>query len=235
MRRLALTTAVAASATVLCGLTFFALDPVAFSMSSVALISIGLLMSTLVALSGFLLVRAPWGRWGLAGTTGLSMLLASVNTSAAVIGVLAVGATTIVAIAGPWLRFWVRQFRTVDAPNTVATSLIAIAPVAPLIVGIGAYDTSHWLQWLAAGTATGTSFLYARAVPGAIWALRFAMPITAAAAVAVSPMPWTLAVGLAASAGTVAAWLPGSVQTTAMPSPVLPAPRTPPKEDDASQ
>ncbi len=232
MRRLAFITATVAAATIVWGLVLFVLDPWQFSTSSVALISIGLLMSTLVVLSGFLLVRAPWGRLGLAGAVGTSMVFSSANPSAAVVIGFVVGGATIVVLVGPWLRFWVRRYRAVDAPNTVATGLIAIAPVAPLIVGIGAFDTSHWTQWVAAATATTASFLYARAIPGALWGLRIAMPLTAVPAFLASPMPWSLVVGLAALVGTVAAWLPAAAQATALPSPVLPAPRTPRTEDD---
>lgn len=232
MRRLALVTATIGAVAVIGGLIAFALDPWEFSTSSAALIAIGLMMSTLVALSGFLLVRAPWGRWGLVATTATSMILASANAAPATIAVLASGAVTIVLLAGPWLRFWVRQHRAVDAPNAVATGLIAIAPVAPLVIGIGAYDSAHWTQWLAAVVATGSSFAYARAVPGAIWALRFAMPIAAMAAVLASPLPWSIVVGFGAVIGTVAAWLPAALQATATPSPALPAPRSPRKDDD---
>ncbi len=230
MRRLAVAAASLAAASVVAGLVLFALDPWQFSQSSVALIALGMLMSTLVVLSGFLLVHAPWGRWGLAAATGSAMLLASANPDAVVVGVLVAGAVAIVLLIGPWLRFWVRQQPAVDAPNHVAVALTAIAPVAPLVVGIGAYDTTHWTQWIAALAATGSSFAYAKAVPGAIWSLRIVVPITAAAAFAASPMPWVLTIGLTAAACTVAAWLPQARRTTAQPSSALPAPRAPRKE-----
>jgi hypothetical protein len=232
MRRLALVTATIAAVTVMGGLIAFAVDPWNFSTSSAALIAIGLMMSTLVALSGFLLVRAPWGRWGLVATTATSMVLASANAAPAVIFVLIAGAVTIVLLAGPWLRFWVRQYRAVDAPNAVATGLIVIAPVAPLVIGVGAYDSAHWTQWVAAVVATGSSFAYARAIPGAIWALRLALPVAAAAAMFASPLPWSIVIGFGTAVGTVAAWLPAARQATATPSPALPAPRSPRKDDD---
>lgn len=232
MRRLALASSAAASLTIVTGLAAFVLDPWQFSTSSVALIVLGMLMSTLVVLAGFLLVRSPWGRWGLAAATSSAMILASANESFAVLVVLVLGAVTVVALAGPWLRFWVRQQPAVDAPNPIATTLAAIAPVAPLIVGIGSYNSSHWTQWLAAITATSASFAYSRAIPGAVWALRIAMPATAVAAFAVSPLPWSLTIGLAGVGGTVAAWMPMARKTTAQPASKLPAPRSPRKDQD---
>jgi hypothetical protein len=236
MRRLALVTASFSACVVVSGLVAFALDPWLFSTSSVALIAIGLMLSALVALAGLLLVRAPWGRWGLALAVVTSMILASANPTAAIIVVLVAGAVATILLLGPWLRFWVRQYPAIDAPNAVATGLIAIAPVAPLLVGLGAFDSVSWTQGVAAFSATGSSFAYARAVPGAIWALRLAMPVTAVAAAMASPMPSALIVGFGALVGTVAAWLPAARQATALPSPVLPAPRAPRKDDnDATQ
>lgn len=157
------------------------------------------------------------------------MLLATTNETIAAYGVMALGAASIVGLAGPWVRFWVRQQPVPDGPNTVAVSLVAVAPVAPLVVGLAAYDESHWLHWLAAAIAVGSSFLYARGLPGALWLLRLAVPVSGLAAFIVCPLPSALLIGAGSLAVALLAWLPGATAVTATPSPTLPAPRQPRK------
>lgn len=229
MRRLSLVFASLAATTVVAGLTAFAVEPAGFSLSSVALVSLGLLLCTVTAVTGFLLVRAPWGRWGLCGVTGTAMVLATTNQAIVVYGIMALGAGAIVGLAGPWVRFWVRRQPVPDGPNAVAISLVVVAPVAPLIVGLAAYDESHWLHWLAATVAVGASFIYARGLPGGLWLLRLAVPATGIVAFMVSPMPSALLVGIGSVAVLILAWLPGAAAVTAIPAPHLPPPRQPRK------
>jgi len=229
VRRLSLVFASLSAVTVVAGLTAFAIDPAKFSASSAALVSLGLLLCTVTAVTGFLLVRAPWGRWGLCGVTGIAMVLSTTNQTNVVIGVMALGAIAIVGLAGPWVRFWVRQQPIPDGPNTVAVSLIAVAPIAPLIVGLAAYDESHWLHWVAAGVAVGSSFLYSRGLPGGLWLLRLAVPMTGIVAFMVGPLPWALLVGAGSITVATLAWFPAATAVTATPTPPLPAPRPPRK------
>ncbi len=229
VRRLSLVFASLAAATVVTGLTAFAVEPAQFSASSSALISLGLLLCTVTAVTGFLLVRAPWGRWGLCGVTATAMVLATTNQTIVVFGIMALGAVAIVGLAGPWVRFWVRQQPVPDGPNTVAVSLVFVAPVAPLIVGLAAYDESHLLHWLAAAVAVGSSFLYARGLPGGLWLLRLATPVSGIAAFMVCPLPSALLVGIGSVTVAVLAWLPAAAAVTATSTPPLPAPRQPRK------
>lgn len=229
VRQLSLVLASLAAATVVTGLVAFAVEPGGFSPSSTALVSIGLLFCTFTAVTGFILVRAPWGRWSLCGVTAAALVLATTNKSAVVLVVLALGAVTIVGLAGPWIRFWVRQRPVPDGPNAVALSLVTVAPVAPFIIGLGAYDSSHWLHWLAAVTAVTSSFLFARGLPGSLWLLRLLVPMTGVAAAAVSPIPPGLLAGAGALGIGVLAWLPGAASITTTPTPHLPAPRPPTK------
>ncbi len=230
MRRLAIGVAILAAGSITAGLTLFTLDPEPFSASSTALIAIGILGSSLVALSGFLLVRAPWGRWTLVGAVASAAALGTANDGAWFYAVLIAAAVTVVTLGGPWLRFWVRQQPVPDAPNRSVIVLMAIAPIAPLVVGIGAFDTSHPAQWAAAVVATMGSFLYARGFPGSLWVLRLGLPVAALVATAVSPMPWATTILLAGGVGTFAAWLPDAAKATANPPAPLPAPRTPRKD-----
>jgi hypothetical protein len=225
VKRLATVAGVLSFLTVTGGLTLFAVADTEYSTSSVALIAFGYIMTSIVALVGWLLVRAPWGRWSLLGAASYGMILASLSESPAVFGLYAIGAAAIVVLGGPWLTLWVRQHPPPGGPNHIALSLIVVAPISPLVVGLAAYDTAHWTHWLAALTAVVGSWAYGRGLPLSIWALRIAVPITWAMAMMTMSLPGGIAVAVSALVVGVLAWLPGATQTTLFPNPPLPTPR----------
>jgi hypothetical protein len=218
--------------TVVGGLASFAAADTAFSSSSVALIAIGYLASLLVALVGWLLVRAPWGRWSLVAATAGAILLGSMLDTWATVVVYAFGAASLIALTGPWLRLWVRQYPPPDGLNRIALSLTIVSPLSPLVVGLAAYDTAHWSHWLTAITAAAGSWAFGRGLPMAIWSLRVAVPAVSIAAFVTSPMPNRLLLGAGAGLVTVLAWLPEAMQTSTFPNPPLPSPW--PRRQEAS-
>lgn len=235
MKRLASGAGLASFITVVTGLVMFVAADTPYSQSSLALIAIGYLASSIVALVGWLLVRAPWGRWSLVTATAAGMLLASTAGSAGLFIVYAVGGGAIIAISGPWLTLWVRQHPPPGRPNPVALTLITVAPLSPLVVGLAAYDSSHWSHWVAALTGVMSSWAYGRGIPLAVWSLRIAVPTTSLAAIITAPMPTALVLGFGAAFVTILAWLPAATATTTFPNPPLPAPRPQRREtSDAS-
>ena len=225
MKRLATAAGFVSFTTIVAGLAIFSAADTPYSASSVALIALGYLASSVVALVGWLLVRAPWGRWSLVSAAAIGMVLASTADTAAVVVVYGIGAGAIVMLAGPWLTLWVRQHAPPGGPNHIALSLIVVAPISPLVVGIAAYDSSHWSQWLAALSGVVGSWAYGRGVPLAVWSLRIVIPVTSMAALTTTPMPSGLVLAVGAAAVTVLAWLPGATETTTFPDPPLPSPR----------
>jgi hypothetical protein len=221
--------------TVIGGIAAFATADTAFSPSSIALITIGYLASSIVALVGWLLVRAPWGRWSLIGATAGAMALASTLDQMGVLVIYVVGAAGIVTLSGPWLTLWARQYSPPGGANRIALILIVASPLSPLVVGLAAYDTSHWAHWLAAVTGVVGSWAFGRGLPMAIWSLRVAVPATGVAAILTSPMPSATLLIAGVGLVTVLAWLPGATQTSTFPNPPLPTPRTQRQEtSDAS-
>lgn len=235
MRRLAVTFTLTASLTVILALVVVTIEPGVWSSSSIALISIGALTSTLVLVSGFLLVHAPWARWGLVFATAGAMALSTVAGTVGAVIVLVLGGVTIVGLTGPWLRFWVRQHPVPDALSPVVITLMATAPAAPLVIGVAAYDSAFAVQWLAAGVVVGSSFAYGRGFPGALWLMRTAVPLASLAAVWVSPLPHVAILAVCGLIVTALAWLPQASHATASPAPVLPAPRQPKEALDADE
>jgi hypothetical protein len=225
VKRLAVIAGVLSVATVAGGLGAFSAADVGYSTSSLMLIAIGYLTSSIIALVGWLLVRAPWGRWSLVAAVSGSLLLASPLNSAFVYLVYATGATAIIILAGPWMTLWARQFEPPGGPNRVALALIVAGPLSPLVVGLAAYDTAHWAHWLAAFTSLIGSWAYGRGLPLAVWLLRIAVPMTSVAAFISSPTPNRFILVAGATFVTILAWLPGATQTSTFPNPPLPSPR----------
>lgn len=227
MRRLAILAGSGAVSASLLSTSLFAIEPGSFSATATVLISIGIGISSLVSLVGFLLVRAPWGRWALVATTGTGMILVATTDTWVVWIAYLCGTASIVLLVGPWLHFWTRKLPSVDSPGPVPTLLMATAPVAPFVVGVGAFDTDGWQFWTAAAVAMIGAVLYAWSVPGALWILRIGVPVTWAAAAAAAPSPWLVAPVIGGLAVTVVSWLPQAREAVSTPSPVLPAPLSP--------
>lgn len=236
MRRPAIIAGILAGVVALAGVVVFSANPQGFSDTAVGLISVGLVMSTLVGLVGFLLVRAPWGRWALVGIVALAMVLSSAADPTTLMLVYIGGAVAVAFLVGPWLRFWTRKLPSADTPGAVPVSLMAVAPTAPIVIGLGAYDVDNWWLWVATGIIVTSATLYAWAVPGAVWLMRLLMPVGGIMAVAFSPIPWSVITLAGTLAVAVTAWTPAAVRTTTVPSPVLPSPRQPDRKDqpDAS-
>ena len=225
MKRIALIAGLLSILTVTGGFTLFASAATPYSASAVALIGIGYLASSVTALVGWLLVRAPWGRWSLIAASALGVILASTSDATAVFGLYATGAASIIVLSGPWLVLWVRQHPPPGGPNRIALALIAAAPLSPLVVGIGAYDSSHWSHWVAAITGSVASWAYGRGLPLAIWLLRIAVPVASLAAFLTAPVPSSLVLAAGAVLVTGLAWTPSATQTSTFPNPPLPSPR----------
>ena len=234
MKRLATVSAVLSILAIFGGIAAFAAADTSFSTSSVALITIGYIGSSIAALVGWLLVRAPWGRWSLVTATAGAMLLGSMLDQPVELVVLTIGGAAIIALAGPWLTLWVRQYPPPGGTNRIALSLIVVSPLSPLVVGLAAYDSSHWAHWLAALTGVMASWAFGRGLPLAIWALRVAVPVTSVAAMWASPMPSLLLLGFGAGFVTLLAWLPAATQTSTFPNPPLPSPRPQREASDAA-
>ena len=202
-----------------------AIDHGPFAASAVPLISLGVLVAALTGLAGLLLARSPWGRWVLAATVILSMILASVGSSPATWVTYALGAAALVGLFGPWLRLWIRHHRLADAPGPIVVTLSAVAAAAPLYVGLSvARVGAGWIHWILVGVAVTGSVLYGRGNRAGLWILRTALPIVTVLAVSFTGGVAALALAFGGIVVTVLAWTPAAKRTTTVIAPVLPQP-----------
>jgi len=221
------------------GTAGFAADPQPFDQAAAIVVLAGVIIVGLTGLVGLVLTRAPWGRWTLMATVAISLVLASVPGSAAFWVALAIGALATVGLLGPWLTLWVRHEPAADTPGPIVVALIAVAPVSTLFIGLTALGGLHLAHVVLIVVATASSWAYGRGLPGAIWALRVAVPITGTAAIiqTTGPGPGQVVLSIAVVAVTLASWLPHARRATAVITPPLPEPvtRSPRSADDATE
>jgi hypothetical protein len=229
---------------VVVGTAAFLSDPSPVAQSASWLIAVGLLTIATTALSGLLLVRAPWGRWVLAVTVVISMIAASFawpdgSTDASGFPILvgaayAIGAVALVGLFGPWLTLWTRHHTLTEAPGPVVIALLTVAPAAALYVGIAASAGAQWEHWLLFVVAAVGSVLYGRGTPGGLWLLRVGVPIAAIAAITQTDLAGSLMIGVGATAVAALAWSPAARKTTRVIVPPLPSPAPRKRASDAS-
>ena len=199
-------------------------DPKPIDAGAAVMISFGLMTTGLTALSGLLLARAPWGRWGMAALVVLSMGLATVSDSPITWLALVLGTAALVGLLGPWLRLWTRHRPAVEAPGPVPIALMAVAPVAPLVVGLTAVEGISWAHWLAVLVAAAGSMLYAQGAGAGMWVLRVGVPIAGLLAIRETGGWGFFALAAVTLAVSVMAWLPAASRTTTVITPPLPSP-----------
>ena len=224
MRTLAVTIGAAAVAAVAVASVALITDSDPIDEGAAALIAVGLMVAAVTCLSGLILARAPWGRWGLAAIVVLAVALAMAGGSALGWVALAVAAAALVGLLGPWLRLWTRHAPVADGPGPVPTALMAVAPIAPLFVGLAAATGAHWTHWLAAAVASVSAVLYAQGIQAGQWGLRVAVPIAAVAAAANTALVGAILLVVAGVAVASLAWLPAASRTTTVITAPLPPP-----------
>ncbi|MCL1588306.1 MAG: hypothetical protein M3092_07790 [Actinomycetia bacterium] len=211
----------------------FAVDPQPFDQAAAIVVLAGVIVVGLTGLVGLVLARAPWGRWTLLASVVLSLVLAAIPGTAGFWITLAIGTPAIVALLGPWLTLWVRHEPSADAPGPVVIALIAVAPVAPLFVGLSALGGLRPAHIVLIVVASVSSWAYGRGILGGIWSLRLGVPVAGAAATAATIGAGQVMLGVAVVAVTIASWLPQARHATAVITPPLPEPtKRPPRDTD---
>jgi hypothetical protein len=203
-----------------------AVDPEPFAAGSIALIIGGAIIYTIIAVVGVLLVRAPWARWLALVTTVATLLLGSLGRFdtvlpyvAALLSLIAVG-----ALAGPWLRIWLRQRPGVGISwKAVALPLLALLSVP--LAGLSAPHGPTVPGLIAVIAGCGSTIAYVRAVPWSLWAMRIALPLVGLAA-GLSATGWGVAafVAYALVVGGLA-WSSDARDALSPVQPPLPPPR----------
>jgi hypothetical protein len=210
----------------------FSPDPL--SPGSSALVVAGIVLYSVIAIVGMLLVRAPWARW-LALTTAICTVLVGAlggNTGALSIAAGTLSLLAIGALAGPWLRIWLRQRPGSGAgPIAVALPLAAIAALP--LAGAASVESVAPSALILAFAGPVLAWAYVRGFAAGLWGLRIAAPALALVA-AIAAGTWTSAafVIYGATVG-VLAWSPAAHDALSPIRATLPSPRTAPRSKEA--
>lgn len=161
-------------------------DP--FSTDSAALVSIGLLMFSIIALVGLLLPRGLWAR-----NVSRALLLVQIGLALAVplqgLAIAALGATaiSIVGIQGKWLDGWLRRLPAATGPG-LKPMLFALGSLA-LVPAIGFSSPSgvEVRQGLLGVAGVLIAWGYSKTQPWALWTGRLALPILTILAATAAP------------------------------------------------
>jgi hypothetical protein len=196
-----------------------------FAPSSAVVIALGVVMFTLIAIVGLMLVRGRWARvLGVVVAVADLALVATVGLAtwglvAAVAALLALG-----GLASRSIDRWLRQRPPADGPDgravALALGLLALAPA----VGLAAPDGLAPAHGILGSAGILLGWAYSQAQPWAIWAIRLALPVIAVPAVLAEPWPGGLALAVMVAILVALAWTPQAYAASAPRPGPLPAP-----------
>lgn len=203
------------------------ISPEPFSPGSSALVAAGIVLYTVIAVVGMLLVRAPWARW-LALTTAVGTVVIgalggdvdALSITAAVLSLAAIG-----GLAGPWLKIWLRQ-RPGAGTGAIAVALPLTAIAALPLAGLASVESATPAALTLAFAGPLLSWAYTRGFTSGLWGLRLVAPALALIA-AIAAATWGAAAFLVYGATVgILAWSPGARAALSPVQAPLPPPRT---------
>jgi len=208
-------------------------SPEPFSPGSSALIVAGIVLYTVIAVVGMLLVRAPWARWLALTTAVCTVVVGALGTdvdalsiTAAALSLVAVG-----ALAGPWLKIWLRQ-RPGAGAGAIAVALPLAAMAALPLAGLASVESAAPAALILAFAGPLLAWAYVRGFASALWGLRLAAPALAIVA-AIATATWGSAAFLIYGATVgVLAWSPAARDALWPVQAPLPPPRVAPHSEE---
>lgn len=201
-------------------------DPGPFAPGAGALVVAGVWGYVVVAIAGMVLVYAQWARWlGLATAAAQLLIAATLDvTSVAGVSMVVTGLAAVGALAGPWLKIWLRQ-RPGAGPEPGAVALPLLALGAPVVGGLAAWSGLSVAVVVAAIVGPVAAWAYARSLWVGLWALRIVYPLAAGIAAIGLDVVGALLMAISGVAVAVVAWSPAAARAQRPVGGPLPAPR----------
>lgn len=212
----------------------FTIAPDPLSPGSSALVVAGIVVYTVIAVVGLLLVRAPWARW-LALTTAIGTVLLgalggevdALSIAAGAVSLLAIG-----ALAGPWLEIWLRQ-RPGSGAGPIAVALPLCSIVALPLAGAASAESVTPPALILAVAGPILAWAYARGFVFGLWGLRVAAPALALIAAIATGSRMSLAFVIYGATVGALAWFPAARDALSPVQAPLPSPRKTPQSNGA--
>ena len=175
--------------------------------AAASLVALDVMLLTLVAVVGLLLVRSRWARYlGTGVLLGELALVPALERGAGTIVVAALAAVSLVIVGGPWLAKSLQHHPAAGGPPLPAVVLLIGLLTLPTIAGLaspGGVEPGHIILAVAGPVM---AWWLGRAHQTGLWAARFGLPIAAAGAAVASPLLGAIAIVIVAAALTVLAW-----------------------------
>ncbi|MCJ7780328.1 MAG: hypothetical protein MUQ27_05835 [Acidimicrobiia bacterium] len=207
-----------------------AIDPDPFAVGAAVLVISGIVLYTVIAVVGILLVRAPWARWLALYATLVTLVVGTLGGVSPFLSIVAtaMSLSAVGGLTGPWLRIWLRQRPGAGIdPAAVALPLLAIAALP--LAGLASPEGLTVPAVASAVLGPVLAWAYARAFSWSLWALRIVVPPLAIIA-AFAAGGWGavafIVFGVAVSA---LAWSPGARDALSPVQAPLPPPRVGPE------
>jgi hypothetical protein len=189
------------------GALHLAFDPAPFASDASVLVTVGMIVVALVAVSGVLLARGRWSQpVAVAVAAGWIAIVASGDLTWLAAITLATAAITVAAALGPWLRRWVRHRPAVDGPPPAAVAVLLLLLVVPVAVGVTVPSQVPWFGWALAAWSVAAALALARAIPGALLAVRLLHAPACVAAGLASSAAGGVTLGALGAATAAFAW-----------------------------
>lgn len=177
--------------------------------SSGALIGANLILLAAVAVVGVLVGSARWAQ-----RTGIAIgVLAALTGIAGDIDVwwwigLGASALAVLGLSGNWFKGVVKERPSATGPPWQAVALTLLLAGGPAAIAVGAPSGVGAVELAAAAICAGTAFLYMKAGPLALLAVRVLAPVSLAAAGLAVGWPGGVTSWLAALGTVALAWTP---------------------------
>jgi hypothetical protein len=156
------------------GALHLAFDPGRLASDAAALVAAGMIVIALVAVSGVLLARGRWSQPVAVGVAaGWIALVATGDLTWLAMITLVSAAITVAGALGPWLRRWVRHRPALEGPPPAAVAVLLLLLAVPVAVGVTVPSGVPWFGWALAAWSVAATLALARAIPGALLAVRF--------------------------------------------------------------
>lgn len=155
------------------GALHLAFDDGPLSAEAAVLVAGGMIVLTLVAVSGVLLARGRWAQpTAAAVAAGWMAITAPGDVTPLAALTLAVAAVALSGSIGPWLRRWLRHRPAVEGPPPAAVVSLLLLLAVPVAIGLTVPDGVPWHAWALAAWSLALALALARVVPGSLFALR---------------------------------------------------------------
>jgi|GEM_PF-1844343 len=188
-----------------------ATSPAPFSTSSAAVVAIGLVVYTTIAVTGVAVVRSRWAH-------RLSIVTVVADLAVVAIGefdlaawiALAAALAALGGLASRLVDGWFRKRRSATGPDSKAVLLLLGLGTLVPAVGVASPHTLMTAHGVLGSAGVILAWAYGKAQPWSLWAARLALPIVAAPAVIASPWPGGILLGVVTAALVALAWTSGA-------------------------